>query len=180
MILATDRIVRTEEGSDVNSHRRSSTPAHDEIDRGAARQLGSALVAARGRSGDRVSRLAKRSEGRFTRDDLRTYERGDRDADTETMLALVRLYGGDPRAVLPARPTVYIEHDRVVVGEMSATYDPADHTTVMPAFVRLVRTLRTLRAEDELDLRRPDMQVVTTYWAHCLMDQVQGEATPAA
>jgi hypothetical protein len=180
MILATDTIVRMEEGPDVNSHRRSSTPAHDEIDRSAVRHLGNVLAAARGRSGDRMSRLAKRSDGRFTPDDLRAYERGAREADADTMLALVRLYGCDPRAALPARPTVCIEHDRVVVGEMSAAYDPADHTTVMPAFVRLVRTLRTLRAEDELDLRRPDMQVVTTYWAHCLMDQVQGEATPVA
>jgi hypothetical protein len=127
-----------------------------------------------------MTRLAKQSEGQFTRDDLRAFERGTRTADADTTLALVRLYDCDPRAALPQRPTVCIEHDRVVAGGMSAEYDPADHTTVMPAYVRLVRKLRKLRAEDELDLRRPDLQVVTTYWAHCLMEQVQGEATPVA
>jgi hypothetical protein len=163
----------------VNSQRRSSTPATDDIGND-ARQLAGALVAARRRSGVRMTRLAKQSEGQFSRDDLRAYERGTRTADADTMLALVRLYDCDPRAALPQRPTVCIEHDRVVAGGMSAEYDPADHTTVMPAYVRLVRRLRKLRAEDELDLRRPDLQVVTTYWAHCLMEQVQGEATPVA
>lgn len=161
-------------------HPRSNTLTHADMGTAESWHLARALVAARRRSGDRMTRLATRSAGRFTRADLREFERGVRQVDADTMLALVRLYGCDPRAALPLRQTVHIEHDRVVAGGMSAEYDPADHTTVMPAYVRLVRKLRTLRAEDELELRRPDLQVVTTYWAHCLMEQVQGGATPVA
>lgn len=180
MIMSTNSSFARRKGPDVITTARSNTPATDTIGDAAAQHLAGALVAARRRAGGRVTRLAKRSGGRFTRDDLRAYERGTRSVDADTMLALVRLYGCDPRAALPARPTVSIEHDRVMAGGMSAEYDPADHTTVMPAYVRLVRKLRKLQAGDELDLRRPDLQVVTTYWAHTLMDQVQAEASAAS
>jgi hypothetical protein len=116
--------------------------------------------------------MAKLSGGRFRREDLRAHERGTRAMDGETMSALAQLYGCDLRAALPPRSPVAIESDRVTAGEMSATYDPTDHTTVMPAYVRLVRMLRGARPDDELDLRRPDLQVVSVYWAHCMMEQV--------
>ncbi len=79
-----------------------------------------------------------------------------------------------------ARPAVRMWRGRVVAGRRSARYDPADHTTVLSAYVRLIRRLRSLRAEDELDLRRTELQLVTEYWARCLMDQVQREAMVAA
>lgn len=68
--------------------------------------------------------------------------------------------------------TIQIEPDRLSAGGMATTYDPADHTTVLPAFVRLVRMLRRAAPEQELELRRPDVQVVGSHWANCMMDQV--------
>lgn len=68
--------------------------------------------------------------------------------------------------------TIEIEHDRMSAGGMVTTYDPKDHTTVLPAYVRLVRMLRKAAPDDELELRRPDVQVVGSHWANCMMDQV--------
>ncbi len=68
--------------------------------------------------------------------------------------------------------TIEIEHDHMSAGGMVATYDPADHTTVLPAYVRLVRMLRKATPDEDLELRRPDVQVVGSHWANCMMDQV--------
>jgi transcriptional regulator with XRE-family HTH domain len=137
-----------------------------------AAQLGQTLTAARAKSGVRLGRLAKTSDGRFTKESLQAFERGQRPVDLATATELAQLYGCDLRAALPQRTPVEIEHDRLSAGGMVATYDPADHTTVLPAYVRLVRMLRRATPDEELELRRPDVQVVGSYWAECMMEQV--------
>ncbi len=134
--------------------------------------LSQMLTAARTRSGMRLGKLAKASDGRFSKEDLQAHERGERAIDVDTMSALAQLYGCDLRAALPSRTPIEIEHDHMTAGGLSSTYDPGDHTTVLPAYVRLVRMLRKADPEVDLELRRPDVQVVGSYWAQCMMEQV--------
>ena len=76
------------------------------------------------------------------------------------------------RATPSARTHVSIEHDRMSAGDKAAWYDPADHTTVLPAYVRLVTMLRAMAPDAEVHLRSTEGQIVSAFWAQCMMEQV--------
>ncbi len=80
----------------------------------------------------------------------------------------------------PARTYVSIEHDRMSADGAAASYDPVDHTTVLPAYMRLVAMLRNMDPESEVYLRQTEGQVVSAFWAHCMMKQVHERVLASA
>ncbi len=71
-----------------------------------------------------------------------------------------------------ARTHVSIGLDRMSAGGRASSYDPADHTTVLPAYVRLVTMLRNMPPESAVELRSTEGQIVSAFWALCMMEQV--------
>lgn len=76
------------------------------------------------------------------------------------------------RTTSSARTYVSIEHDRMSADGKAAGYDPADHTTVLPAYVQLVAMLRNMAPDSEVQLRDTEGQIVSAFWAQCMMEQV--------
>lgn len=125
-----------------------------------ARRAATMLVAARLQRGCSLRALARRSAGRFTRDQLRDLEAGVVVPDRATTEALAELYGCELDVLFTPRRPVVVEHGRVTAGGRSEVVDGDDAAAVLSAYLRLVRALRRVPATSAVELRRDDLEVL--------------------
>lgn len=138
----------------------------DQVDIGSvafARRLANLLLATRRERRLSLRRLARHSDGTFSHRDLRAWEAGERRPDVPTVLQLTGLYGCDVSAILPARLPVSVEFGRITAGGIGAPFEPLSSTSLLEAYLRLVRTLRRQKNAPTVELRRDDIEVLAAY-----------------
>lgn len=125
-----------------------------------ARRLANLMVATRRERRLSVRAMAKRSGGRFSSNDLKACEAGVRALDEPTVLQLTGLYGCDVKAILPSRLPIVVELGRISAGGVSAPYEPLSSTSLLEAYLRLVRSLRRQKSAPTVELRRDDIEIL--------------------
>lgn len=125
-----------------------------------AKRLANLMVATRRQRRLSVRAMARRSGGRFTSGDLKACEAGVRQLDEPTVLQLTGLYGCDMTAILPSRLPIVVELGRISAGGVSAPYEPLSSTSLLEAYLRLVRSLRRQKSAPTVELRRDDIEIL--------------------
>lgn len=125
-----------------------------------ARRTATMLVAARVQSGFTLRSLARRSGGSFTKDRLREIESGSVALDRATTEALASLYGCELDVLFTPRRPVVVDGGSVSAGGRSERIDGVGATSVLSAYLRLVRALRRVPADAAVELRRDDIEVL--------------------
>lgn len=123
------------------------------------------LLAARRRDNDlRLGQVAQASEGRFTVRELKAAEAGSLELADDVVGDLASLYGIDLGTILPVRLPLVIERNGVIAtGGVEARFDPEDDTSLLAAYLRLIRALRSEQREPMIDLRRDDVEALGRY-----------------
>lgn len=138
----------------------------DQVDIGSvafARRMANLLLATRRERRVSIGRLARRSGGRFSKRDLRAWEAGERRLDAPTVSQLTGLYGCDVSQILPSRLPIAVEFGRISAGGVSAPFEPLSSTSLLEAYLRLVRSLRRQKSSPTVELRRDDIEVLAAY-----------------
>ena len=141
----------------------AENPAIDITSTAFAMRLANLLKATRTSDGRRLGALARSSEGRFSRRDLREYERGVRALDDISIDDLSQLYRCDLGAILPQRLAVSIAPHRISAGGVHLEFEGAGDDALLNAYLSLVRTLRRQKHTPVVDLRRDDLEVLAGY-----------------
>lgn len=128
-----------------------------------AKRLANLMVATRHERRLTVGGMARRSGGTFSKRDLRAWEAGERRLDEHTVLQLTGLYGCDAKAILPARLPIVVEFGRITAGGVSAPFEPLSSTSLLEAYLRLVRSLRRQKSAPAVELRRDDIEILAHY-----------------
>lgn len=123
-------------------------------------RLANLLVATRRNRGISIRTLAARSNGRFTKDDLRRIEAGGRALPAETVRAVTEVYGADLGAILPMRVPVIIGDNLLSAGGVTSSFVEHDVTSLLIAYLQLVRSLRRQLKTPIIDLRRDDIDIL--------------------
>jgi hypothetical protein len=146
------------------------------------RKLSAALVTARRRRRSPRWLMARRSNGQFSRLDLRNAETGRLPLQADTVAELTRLYGIDPSTVLPiGRTGLDITSNGLISsGGVTVPFAPDDGASLVTAYVGLTRTLRQLDDTEPMPLRRDDVQAIATFLDHSGMPSTYLEAVLAA
>jgi hypothetical protein len=157
MTGSADVIASTEQGVEARTPRDPHDPGHGgpvrlEVASGPfGRHLGARLVAERRRSRRPLWVMASRSRGDFTVRDLRDAEAGLLPLDPDAVLRLAELYGIELRAALP--PTqrgLEIGPGTMTAGGVTVVFRDGDSRSMIEAYFRLVRTLRSIDATGEV------------------------------
>ncbi len=112
------------------------------------RHFGARLVAERRRSRRPLWVVATRSRGEFTLRDLRDVEAGLLPLDAATVVRLADLYGMAVREALPPMARgLEICEGSLHAGGVSMGYRPGDTRSMVDAYFRLARTLRSIDDE---------------------------------
>lgn len=141
-------------------------PATDTVDVTApafALRLANLLVHTRTRNGLSVAAMAKASGTRFTRHDLKEFERAGRDLTEDVIDELAQLYRCDLGVILPLRLPVVVTSNRVIAGGVHEDYQADDPESLLTAYLTLVRTLRRQKKAPVVDLRRDDIEVLAGF-----------------
>lgn len=125
-----------------------------------ARRTATMLVAARVQSGFTLRSLARRSGGAFSKERLREIESGSVALDRATTEALAALYGCELDVLFTPRRPVVVDGGSVSAGGRSERIDGVGATSVLSAYLRLVRALRRVPADAAVELRRDDIEVL--------------------
>ena len=128
-----------------------------------ALRLANLLVHTRTRNGLSVAAMAKASGGRFSRHDLKEFERAGRTLDEDTIDDLAQLYRCDLGVILPLRLPVVVTANRVIAGGVHEEYQADDPDSMLTAYLTLVRTLRRQKKAPVVDLRRDDIEVLAGF-----------------
>ena len=140
------------------------TATIDIASRAFARRFANLIDGRRRESGLRLGQLARTSEGRFTVRDLRAAEAGTLTLTEDVVGALASLYDTDLGTILPVRLPLIIDRRGVITtGGVEARFDPAEETSLLRAYLRLVRALRSQQREPMIDLRRSDVEALAEY-----------------
>ena len=126
-------------------------------------RLASLLVATRTRRGQGVGAVAKASNGRFSKHDLKAFEAAERPLDEATIDELATLYACDLGEILPLRLPVVISANRVSAGGVHEDFDAAKPDAMLAAYLALVRSLRRQKRTPVVDLRRDDIEVLAGF-----------------
>ncbi|MFZ9629947.1 MAG: hypothetical protein ACO3C1_11420 [Ilumatobacteraceae bacterium] len=148
---------------DSNGHLPQTTDQVDIASSAFAKRLANLMVATRHERRLTVGGMARRSGGRFSKRDLRAWEAGERLLDESTVLQLTGLYGCDAQAILPARLPIVVEFGRISAGGVSAPFEPLSSTSLLEAYLRLVRSLRRQKSAPAVELRRDDIEILAHY-----------------
>lgn len=131
---------------------------------GWAARLGRALQAARQQHAMTLDDVARRSDGRFTKRDLRAFERGERPAGSTLSELLAGLYAIDLAGLAPPRRDLVVDLDAGVVTaggalrRLSGTADPA--ADLLQSYLDLVRGTRGA-GQSRVSLRADDIAVLS-------------------
>lgn len=80
-------------------------------------QLGKRLRAARAGAGLSLAQVQERSRGRWTAGKVSSYERGDRNITTESLVGLAGFYGVQPLALIPGTPSPSMARAELTAGQ---------------------------------------------------------------
>lgn len=128
-----------------------------------ARRLANLLRATRLDKGRSLRALAKSSDGRFTSVQLRQFEEGGTGLDEDLVQALSALYGADLGTILPSRLPVAIAGGVISAGGVTATFVATNSTSLLTAYLRLIRSMRRQKKAPMIVLRREDIVVIAEY-----------------
>jgi hypothetical protein len=102
--------------------------------------------------------LASRSQGRFTIRDLRDAEAGVLPLGPDTVVALGELYGVRLGSVLsPDGRGIDVGEGTMHAGGVTVPFEPGDGRSMVEAYFRLVRTLRTIETDAPVPVRHDDL-----------------------
>ena len=128
-----------------------------------ASRLGNLLVATRRRHGRTLRALSRASGGRFTREALQCLEHGLSVVDGDTLEAVAHLYGCDVSAIMPARLPIEIAGSVVRTGGVEEAFATGSDSSLLDAYLRLVRTLRGQRRSPVVVLRTDDIEILAEH-----------------
>ncbi|MEO5900010.1 MAG: sortase [Ilumatobacteraceae bacterium] len=122
-----------------------------------ALRLGRLLRTQRQRRHQSRRSLVAESDGSFSAPELRHLERGSVQLDESLIDAACRMYGADLGAILPSRFPVSIEGGVISTGGVRHGFSPGDTTSLLRAYLRLIRSLRHQNKAPAIALRRNDI-----------------------
>ncbi|MFZ4719901.1 MAG: hypothetical protein ACOYMR_10775, partial [Ilumatobacteraceae bacterium] len=128
-----------------------------------AKRLANLMVATRSKDGRSVRQLARASEGRFSKRDLKALEEGTIPLDDDLVEVVAELYGCDLGVILPTRLPVTIAGGIISAGGVSAAFEPNNSTALLEAYLKLVRSMRRQHQAPAVDLRRDDIEVLAGF-----------------
>ena len=124
-----------------------------------ARRLATLLREHRRADGVGLGTLARRSDRRFTTRELRAIESGRVHVTDATDLAA--LYGADLASILPARMAIAVDPaGQIITAGVAEAFEPADTTSMLTAYLRLIRRLRGAERDPVVALRRDDVDAL--------------------
>ncbi|MEX0848132.1 MAG: hypothetical protein WD023_10185 [Ilumatobacteraceae bacterium] len=128
-----------------------------------ARRFGALVRERRLATGDSIRSIARGSAGVLTPGILRDIEDALVPLDHELVSLVASRYGADLAAILPERLSVAISADGVIrSGPAERHFQPGDETSLLTAYLTLVRSMR--RARDvTIVLRRDDVDVLARH-----------------
>ncbi|MEO5899222.1 MAG: hypothetical protein ABIR68_03695, partial [Ilumatobacteraceae bacterium] len=127
-------------------------------------QLLAGLLSAKRRSnGGSRTAMARQSAGRFNAAELRRFEEGRTTLSPEIVAELTGLYDVDLADILPARAVLTISPGAISVGGKSTSFVGTDDSTLLTAYLQLVRSLRNQRKVPIIVLRREDIESLAAY-----------------
>jgi hypothetical protein len=128
------------------------------------RRLAALLTSHRLRNRQYIWRLSRHSDGRFSIDDLRDIEAGRFPLDEATVRAVTELYGATIESLVPPRVRLQITMDGTIgANGVEMTFDPRDQTSMLRAYLDLVRKLRDKLDAKVIELRREDVEVLADH-----------------
>ncbi|MCU1393993.1 MAG: hypothetical protein JWM34_2421 [Ilumatobacteraceae bacterium] len=140
-----------------------SSPTIDITSEAFALRLANLLRATRLEHGLSFRALARMSEGRFTREQIREFEEGTITLDEELVDAIAGLYAADLGTILPSRLPVSINAGVISAGGVDASFAAKNATSLLTAYLRLIRTMRRQKKAPMIALRREDIEVLAEY-----------------
>ncbi|MEX0846925.1 MAG: hypothetical protein WD023_04025 [Ilumatobacteraceae bacterium] len=142
-------------------HRQDSSAALDAVGEGLTERMATLLADHRHASGASVRRLARTTGGRYTARDLRRIEAGRMAMTTELAAELAVVYGLDlGTALLPRVPLEIRPFGVLSANGMARSFTPGDDTSLMMAYIDLIRALRGNDTTRLLELRRADLDLL--------------------
>jgi sortase (surface protein transpeptidase) len=126
-------------------------------------RFGRLLTTTRRRSKSSITKLAASKLVRFDASQLRQFEQGVSTIDESIVEALCLLYSADLGRVLPQRLPVMISGRCLSCAGTSVRFSTDDPTSLMVAYLRLIRRLRNQKQTPAVALRRDDVLVLARY-----------------
>ncbi len=126
-------------------------------------RLGRLLTTTRRRARTSIGRLAASDPTGFSAAQLTRFELGTLPLDEEVVEALGLLYEADLGRVLPPRLPVAITEGRLSGAGVSVEFSPGDATSLMLAYLSLIRQMRHQKKVPAIALRRDDVLVLAGY-----------------
>lgn len=124
-----------------------------------ATRLANLLRHERERAGLRTGTMARRSGGRFSAAELRRFEAGE--GDLQRAAEVAELYGADLESILPERLPLEVDPGgTIATAGVSEPFGPDDDTSLLLAYLRLVRRLRNEQRAELIVLRRADVETL--------------------
>jgi hypothetical protein len=122
------------------------------------------LRATRLEHGTSFRSLVKAGGQQWTKDQLRQIEDGLLTLDESMVESVSMAYGADLGSILPSRLAVDIVEDGVIsAGGVRAVFIPHNETSLLTAYLRLIRTMRRQRKAPMIALRRDDIEVLAAH-----------------
>jgi hypothetical protein len=108
-----------------------------------------------------VRSIARSTDGRYTARDLRRIEAGRTNLSPEHATELAELYGLDLATALPLRVPLEIRPFGVLSANgVARSFTPGDDTSLMTAYIALIRAVRDDDTTRLLELRRSDIDLL--------------------
>ena len=124
------------------------------------------LRATRLEHGTSFRSIAKASAHQWTKDQLKQIEEGLLTLDDSVVESVSMAYGADLASILPSRLAVDIAKDGVIsAGGVRAVFVPHNETSLLTAYLRLIRAMRRQRKAPMIALRRDDIEVLAAHLA---------------
>jgi hypothetical protein len=137
---------------------------HDSPEGAVSRRVGNLMRQAREKAGTSTRRFAQLSAGRFSVRELRAFERGEAVLPDGIARELATLYGFDLDLAIYDRPVLAINPDgEIATGGVSVLFTAGDVTSLLTAYLQLVRKLRGQEKPPTIDLRTDDIEVLARY-----------------
>ena len=122
------------------------------------------LRATRLEHGTSFRSLVKATGQQWTKEQLRQIEDGLLTLDESMVESVSMAYGADLGSILPSRLAVDIVEDGVIsAGGVKAVFIPHNETSLLTAYLRLIRTMRRQRKAPMIALRRDDIEVLAAH-----------------
>ncbi|MEI8240477.1 MAG: hypothetical protein WCI22_13775 [Actinomycetota bacterium] len=128
-----------------------------------AKRLANLLTDTRTRQGVSLRKMARREDRPFAVGDLKRFEAATMPLDHDIVERVTELYEADLGLILPARLPIVVMAGVVSAGGVRAAFTPHDATSLLEAYLKLVRQLRREHKTMMLELRRHDIDALASY-----------------